>query len=286
MGSFDVFMSRLDADFMALQEPVNLGYPINSTKDDGAFTIAPDGKTAFITTDRMTLGQGSKPHLNILGFELPQDLRSIPTTWISFNVFDRLSSEAVPATFELVDLQSDKVLASGMSIPWEKVILPIKTGTQLGLFVRNERYLPFSKHFFVNEVNDPDFPHVIEVGLESLISESTFVLNNIFFETNAAVLLPSSRPELIRLKEVLLENPGYKLEITGHTDDVGSVESNLLLSLERAKAVALFLESEGVSKERLSYFGKGESEPIADNNTEAGRQANRRTSFKLLKINN
>lgn len=286
MGSFDVFMSRLGEDFTALQEPVNLGHPINSTKDDGAFTLAPDGKTAFITTDRMNIGHGDKPHLDILGFELPQDLRSVPTTWVSFNVFDRLSGDGVPASFELVDLKTEKILASGMSIPWEKVLLPIKTGTQLGLFVRNESYLPFSKNFYVNEVNDTSFPHVIEVGLERFISETSFVLNNIFFETNAAELLPASRPELMRLKEVLLENPGYKLEITGHTDDVGSVESNLLLSLERAKAVALFLESEGVSKERLSYYGKGESEPIADNNTEAGRQANRRTSFKLLKINN
>ena len=286
MGGFDVFISRLGEDFMALQEPVNLGYPINSTKDDGAFTIAPDGKTAFITTDRMNIGNGGRPHLDILGLELPENLRSIPTSWVSFNVFDRMSGEGVPAAFELVDLQSDKILASGVSIPWEKVVLPIKTGTRLGLFVRNETYLPFSKNFYVNEVNDPNFPHVIAVGLEKLISESTFVLNNIFFETNAAVLLPESRPELIRLKEVLLENPGYKLEITGHTDDVGSVENNLRLSLERAKAVAMFLEKEGVGKERLSYYGKGESEPIANNNTEEGRQANRRTSFKLLKINN
>jgi outer membrane protein OmpA-like peptidoglycan-associated protein len=109
------------------------------------------------------------------------------------------------------------------------------------------------------------------------------VLKNIFFETASAVLLDASLFELNKLFRLLDENPSMKIQLNGHTDDVGSDEDNLLLSENRAKAVYNFLIEKGIAQERLAYRGFGESQPIDTNETDEGRQNNRRTEFEIIK---
>ena len=87
--------------------------------------------------------------------------------------------------------------------------------------------------------------------------------------------------ELNKLVDLLESTPDLKLEIQGHTDNVGSTEANQDLSLDRAKSVFDFLVNAGISDDRLTYQGYGEKDPIAPNDTEMGRQQNRRTAFKI-----
>jgi outer membrane protein OmpA-like peptidoglycan-associated protein len=107
-------------------------------------------------------------------------------------------------------------------------------------------------------------------------------LKNVFFETNKADLRKESRAELNKLRLLLTENPSMKIEISGHTDNVGSDADNLSLSEKRAKAVRDFLIQNGIATERLTYRGYGKTQPVDSNDTETGRAANRRTAFLIL----
>jgi outer membrane protein OmpA-like peptidoglycan-associated protein len=107
----------------------------------------------------------------------------------------------------------------------------------------------------------------------------TVTLRNIFFHTASATLVETSLAELDRLAEALKRHPGLKLEVGGHTDNVGSEADNLDLSERRAKAVYDYLILNGVDPSRLSYRGYGESRPVASNDTPEGRAQNRRTTL-------
>lgn len=105
------------------------------------------------------------------------------------------------------------------------------------------------------------------------------VLRNVFFETGSAELRPQSAAELDRLAELLTEVPSLKIQINGHTDNVGDDASNQTLSEARAKAVYDYLVAKNISAERLKFKGFGESQPVESNDTPEGRGRNRRTEF-------
>ena len=95
-------------------------------------------------------------------------------------------------------------------------------------------------------------------------------------------MTPESTKELDLIVEALNKNPKLTVEIDGHTDNVGDKAKNLILSQERAKAVEAYVEKKGVDTKRIESVGFGDSKPVGDNNTDAGRQLNRRIEFKIL----
>ena len=107
-------------------------------------------------------------------------------------------------------------------------------------------------------------------------------MNNIFFETGSATLEDRSKTEIQLLYDLLDQEPTMRIRIVGHTDSVGNDTDNNRLSTARAKAVYDQLIAKGISPQRLRYEGKGESEPVASNDTEDGREQNRRTEFYIL----
>ena len=107
-------------------------------------------------------------------------------------------------------------------------------------------------------------------------------MNNIFFDFAKATLKEESFIELNRVVKLMNENPTMKLELSGHTDNVGSDDANLTLSQNRAGSVVAYLNSKGISSDRLVAMGYGESSPVATNDTEEGRELNRRVEFKIL----
>ena len=110
------------------------------------------------------------------------------------------------------------------------------------------------------------------------------VLNNIFFDTGSPILLRQSYPELKRVAAFLKANPNVKVEIAGHTDAVGDHNSNLTLSQNRANSVLFYLQDQtGDTGTRLRAKGYGKAEPVAPNNTDAGRQQNRRVEFRIVR---
>lgn len=109
------------------------------------------------------------------------------------------------------------------------------------------------------------------------------VMKNIYFETAKAELLPESYDELGLLVDLLNADSTVQIEITGHTDNRGNEKDNKLLSQKRAQAIVKYLVDNGIREGRLSANGKGSEQPIATNDTEEGRQANRRVEFKVMK---
>jgi outer membrane protein OmpA-like peptidoglycan-associated protein len=124
-----------------------------------------------------------------------------------------------------------------------------------------------------------------EVEIEELKYDVgiTVELRQIQFEFDKAELLPSSQKELNRLANILIDNPYMEIEVTGHTDNVGSEVYNQKLSESRAQAVVAYLLHKEVEKERLSFKGMGSIAPLMSNDTEEGQIANRRVEFTIIK---
>ena len=138
----------------------------------------------------------------------------------------------------------------------------------------------------------PTPPEVVEGRIESTeiaINKveyevgTTIELKNIFFEFDKAEILDESKSELSKLRDLLFDYPYMEIEISGHTDDIGRSDYNLELSHKRARSVYNYLIENEIDIERLSYIGYGNSQPIADNSTEEGREKNRRVEFKITK---
>jgi len=134
----------------------------------------------------------------------------------------------------------------------------------------------------VENVADSAIVDVNENYIYSIEKDSTLIAKNLQFESGSAELLPRSYKELELILEYINENPSKKIQIIGYTDDIGTESSNLKLSENRAKTVYKYFLQMRVSKDRISYIGKGEANPIASNDEGIGRKANRRVELKLV----
>jgi OOP family OmpA-OmpF porin len=122
------------------------------------------------------------------------------------------------------------------------------------------------------------------IEVSTLAPDVTIVLNNIFFDFDKSLLKAESGPELDRMVELLKEKPTMEIEIAGHTDNVGTDKYNMALSERRSKTVVAYLIRQGISRKRLKAKYFGETKPLETNDTEEGREKNRRVEFKILKI--
>ena len=199
IGGFDLFMSRRGADGQ-WQEPVNLGFPINTRGDEINFFVAANGKTAFLSSQR----EGGQGGYDIYTFELPEEIRSDSANYL--------------ATVDVVEL-----------VPGDAVIL-----------------------------------------------------QNIQFEYNSSALTEDSESGIQMLLEFLQRNPDLKVELAGHTDNVGSDSYNLKLSSERAEVVRQALVDEGIDANRLTAKGYGATRPLVPNDSEEHQSVNRRTEMIII----
>lgn len=123
----------------------------------------------------------------------------------------------------------------------------------------------------------------LEIKKEEIKVGTTIQLNNVYFEFNKWNLLPESFPELDKVVNFLKDNPTVEIELSGHTDNIGSDDYNLNLSQKRADAVKTYFVSKGVDAEKVTSKGYGKSKPIASNMTDSGREQNRRVEFTITK---
>lgn len=116
---------------------------------------------------------------------------------------------------------------------------------------------------------------------ENLVVGKRYRLGSVNFEQGTAILKPNSNIQLDKLIRTLKLNPKYKIEITGHTDNVGDVRLNQILSEQRATKIGNYLFNGGIAQHRITTIGKGQEEPIAPNDTETNKAKNRRVEFVL-----
>lgn len=277
MGGYDLYYSTLQDDG-TWSEPKNLGYPINTWADEINIFINAAGTTAYMASDKV----GGYGGLDLYSFELDDNLRPNPVTYIKGVVKDAETGAPLEALVEMVDLNSKQTLTSVKSdIQTGEYLACIQTGSNVMLNVSNPGYPFYSENFQIEKSYTVLSPYLKDIALQKADVGTVVVLKNIFFDFDKSDLQPASFVELDVLVDYLTHNK-VNIEIGGHTDNQGTDEYNDRLSEERAKAVYEYLLSHGITADRLSYRGYGKRQPIADNNTEEGRAANRRTEFKIV----
>src|SRR5690606_32553188 len=274
----DIFYSRRQADG-SWGKAVNIGYPINSPGNEQAIIVNASGDFAYITSDR----PGGYGDMDIYSFDLYTQARPNPVTYLKGIVQDKETGQKLEAIFELINLSTTKTAITYAS---DKVngsfLVALPTNQDYALNVSKSGYLFYSENFTLSGTNNISEPFEKIIELSPIHANKSVVLKNIFFETNEFTLLEPSKAELNKLVEFLTQNNSLKIEIGGHTDNVGSDDLNKKLSENRAKAVYEYLINAGIDKARLSYKGYGSTKPIAPNNTDVGRAENRRTEFKII----
>lgn len=277
-GDDDLFYVRKQTNG-SWSQPVNLGYPINTIDREGTLFITADGKTAYYSSER----KDSYGGLDIYSFELKQDIRPYETRWVKGTVTDKKTGKGISATLELTDLSTRQVISKVKTDSLGNYLLTLPTGRDYAFTVNQRGYLFNSDQYFLkNGITDSTAEK--NIVLQPIEQNASIVLKNIFFETNRYELSPASLTELDKLVVLLNENPTLKIEISGHTDNVGKAETNLLLSDNRAKAVVDYLVDKKIDAKRLSAKGYGLTKPVADNATEEGRAQNRRTEMKVIDL--
>jgi len=275
-GDQDIFYSRKGADGK-WGKPVNVGYPINTIDREATLLVAADGKTAYYASDKYD----SKGGLDIYTFELPEDVRPLRTLWVTGQVSDKKTSKGLATTIELIDLSTKKLMSRIQTDEDGKYLVTLPVGKDYAFNVARKGYLFYSDNFSLSK-NYPDSSYEKNIALQPLEVNATIVLHNVFFDVNKFDLKPQSQVELDKLLQLLKDNPTLKIQISGHTDNVGKPADNLALSNSRAKAVVNYLITNGIAAARLSSKGFGETQPVADNKTEEGRGKNRRTEVKII----
>ena len=306
MGNFDVYKTIYKNGQWG--DPINLGYPINTFDSDAFFTIAANGQHAYYSTVREgSMGDQDIYLVTFLGKEKPmvdntEDrliamrqsgvVQNVMENQIKINehsltllkgvITDAETHEILTATIELVDVDKNEVLASFKSnSATGAYVVSLPAGRNYGIAVKAKNYLFHSENFNIPE-SDGYNEEVLNINLYRIKVGSSIRLNNIFFAYQKADLTPNSQNELDRVLALMEENPKIKIEVSGHTDNVGSRDYNLKLSTQRAKSVYDYLISKGVKESRITYVGYGFDKPVADNSSESGRKLNRRSEIKVI----
>jgi outer membrane protein OmpA-like peptidoglycan-associated protein len=278
-GGFDIFKSTLVNGKWT--KAVNIGEPINTPGDDLYFVLTADGKTGYYASGRPG-GYGDKDIYKIT-FNYPEDKKNESgLTLFKGVVIDYDSFQPLEAEMDIIDNDSNEVITSIKSNSVTgKFLISLPAGKNYGIAVRKDGYLFYSENFNIPE--SAAFQKIDKhVPLQKISIGNKITLKNIFYDYGKATVRSDSKSELDRLVELMKANANLRIEVASHTDSEGSDEYNLTLSQSRAQSVVDYLTSHGISATQLVAKGYGEKEPLFSNDTDAGREVNRRTEFKIL----
>ncbi|MDX1350586.1 MAG: OmpA family protein [Putridiphycobacter sp.] len=282
-GNFDVYYSRKDENGNWM-EPTNLGYPINTEKNEVGLVVSTDGKLAYIATDRGENAQG----VDLYYFELYEAARPQKILFLKGELKDDFGDPVADANLEVTYKESGESVSLKINGDDGKFAAVVNTDKAQDVLIAVKKK-GFSFDTQVIEAEEVAAAqkgatfkaNKLDLEIGELEIGKAFTIDNILFATNSYALTSDAKFVLSQLIAFLKENPTVTAELQGHTDDQGNDAENLKLSENRAKATMNYIVSQGISKNRLTAVGFGETEPKFENNTEANRAKNRRTDFKL-----
>ncbi len=275
-GGYDLFKSVLENGKWS--PPINLGKPLNTAGDDEYFTIGGSGEIGYFASNR----EGDQ--LDLFEMEIPEDMRPQPTVVVEGVVTNSKTKALVGGYVMVEDLNTAELIAvSKSNSATGKYLVVLPAGKTYSVSANKEGFFFHSERFDV-PVTSKFQTIKKDIELKPIEKGAKVILNNIFFETGKATLSPQSRVELEKAIELMKTNPSMKIEVGGHTDNVGDDAFNMKLSHDRAKSVREYLVNGGVAPDRLQAKGYGELNPIATNDTDDGRKSNRRTEFVILEF--
>ncbi|MDH5381365.1 MAG: OmpA family protein, partial [Cyclobacteriaceae bacterium] len=278
-GGMDVYVStRLDDTWTNWSEPRNMGPQVNSKFEDVFFNVPASSEFAYysrgISDDDTDIFRIALPL-----FQIPE-----PTIVVKGKMLNAINEDPIFGVVNYERISDGKAIGIIQSNPQTgeyELILP--AGENYSLKAEAEGYLPESKELDLSEVKKAeDQPRNLDIRMNPEKKEVVMVLNTVLFDFDKATLKKESFAELDRLTEFVQNNPPIRIEIAGHTDNVGSANYNMELSKRRAQSVAKYLRSKGIQNERMEIVYFGETKPLESNETNEGRGKNRRVEFKIL----
>ena len=299
IGGYDIFYVKTHKK--SFEKPVNIGYPINSIGDETSFIVNQSGKDMYLTSDRIDgVGCLDIYHVELLDPTTIQhnfaelttkvvDKDGKPLSGANVIVKGVLSDEVdVPEDLmpyvkdEQIDGSPRQVFEiTGTSDENGEIVLNLPENTTFNIALTKDKYMNLE-----DIITTPSGKGKISKNmvLNAIEKNAVFVLNNIFFDYDKYSLREESNKELENVLGLMKEYPQMEIELSGHTDGKGTDAYNDKLSTNRAKAVVDWLVAHGVSAKRLSSKGYGAKKPIATNDTDEGRQMNRRVEMKIKKV--
>jgi outer membrane protein OmpA-like peptidoglycan-associated protein len=277
LGMKDIFYCRKN-DSTDWATPENIGYPVNTYRDEIGLFIDNTGETAYFSSNYNNSSR------NIYKFNMPVEARPLSVSYLSGIIIDKENKHPLQANILLLETKSGDTVMNVISHKkGGDFLVCLPSGENYALNVSCNGYLFKSINFDLSETSSYQHPHKEKIELERVKINSTIVLNNIFFKTDSYELLPNSKAELIKTAEYIKNNKRWIFEIGGHTDQRGSDDYNMQLSKKRAEAVYNYLIKNGVNPSVLTYKGYGKSKPVAIGNNSKSLAKNRRTELKIIK---
>lgn len=279
MGGSDLFMSE-KLNETEWSTPKNLGYPINTFSDELGLCISSDFSVGYYSQDQSyALGKYAS---SIFSFQVPESLKGTQKcVYLKGKVLNDATSQPLKVKIELINLQTGVTEQNIVSDEQTGAyLLVVPSNKNYGLFVSAVGFLYQSLNFNT-ETEAFASKESFDVRLKPIQKNMEVALRNLFFETKKYELDTISTTELVKLVNLIKVN-SLRIEISGHTDNVGTPVDNQILSQKRAQSVCNYLISKGIKKEMLVFKGYGEAKPIGDNLTEEGKKINRRIEIKIL----
>ncbi|MBY0434207.1 MAG: OmpA family protein [Cyclobacteriaceae bacterium] len=276
-GGYDIY--RSERNNSQWSEPENFGFPVNNHEDQFSLFITADGQRGFYSHEDNQRVNSSR----IFEITVPEELQlQYKSNYVKGIVRDRKTQKPLKAKVDLFNINKNELTSAVQSDSITGEYLMVLTqGADYALYVSRPGYLFQSLNFnYESQLNL--LPIALDVYLDPAEKGASAVLNNIFFEYNKYELKEKSLTELDKVIRFLSDNPGLRVEISGHTDNSGSAAYNLQLSQKRAQSVAAYLVEHGIATTRVVQKGYGADKPLKPNDTEENKQINRRIEFRIL----
>ncbi|MDP4198874.1 MAG: OmpA family protein [Bacteroidota bacterium] len=276
-GNDIVRTTRLDDSWLKWSRPEDLDNTINSPDWESYFYMSAAGDDAYVYS--RAVGNGDIYRVTIAAKARPN-----PVALITGTVINAKTKEPLAAEITYDDIESNQNAGVAKTNAHDgKYNVVLHYGKKYSLAARAEHFYALSDVLDLTtvstyqEISKDILMMPMEVG-------ETIGLHNLFFETNKAELQPASFTELDRLVGIVHSNPSLRIQIGGHTDNVGSSDHNYTLSLARVNAVIAYLTRKGIPSNQLTGKGYGQTKPVTTNATEEGRAQNRRVEFTILAL--
>ncbi len=276
MGGLDIFMMRKESNGWG---PIqNIGYPINSAADELGLFVSTDGKQAYFSSQQ-------DQNWDIFSFELHEAARPKETRILSGTLQDKNGRTVADAELTVRYQDAKNPQLSTKSNEDGSYAIAVHVDQKISIEASKENYSFQAQVLSVEELQKPNLKiEAKPLQIDTLEEGSAYAIEAIVFETDAALLSPDAELLLQGFASYLNKQAGLRIQINGHTDDVGDAGRNQVLSEQRAKAVAAYLEALGVTADRMQYKGFGEAQPRVENTSAANRALNRRTEFEIISI--
>ena len=281
IGGYDLYVSHLRNKKWS--DPMNCGTPINSPFDDNSLVVSTDGQQAYFSKQK-----DASLDRNIYKITLPEALKPKPIIFVRLVILDQNDEQAIQATVSITDLSLDSQLDVLRSDEKGSILTTLPIGKNLSVHINAEGYLFHSENINYPKLKYGQDPYIDTIFLNSIVGASIsdiespkITLNNIFFDSGSAEIKSESETEISYIFDLLSNDGNISVIIIGHTDNIGTPEDNLSLSLNRSIAIKQALVDMGIDSGRIQTIGRGELEPITNNDTAEGRAQNRRTELMI-----